>query len=1101
MRRIRLATFGPLAALLGGNCLGGDGPERVVAAQIADRSQLVGGPGALGDVGDFLLENDQIRLIIQGAGYSRGFGVFGGSLIDADLRRPRRRSDGDSRGGLGRDNFSEMFPALFLAAMAPDNVRAVDNPDGSASIIVSGGAGDFLKLAGTVNELLAPSDDLRFTTEYRLQPGVRWVEIRTTVRNVGGEAVRLPDPGIVDFLGEGITLELPVGDVLLFGAGNDVFAEQAGFDLRFTLEEKLKDPPGLPQLPGLVVPFLASRGDGVSYGFASGIQDPRISLTARAGYPDTEPDDLVVPFLASAFTGAFYGAAPRALASRADAFDVCDADCPGACVGGYCQVACEPNGAACAADAQCVAGVCDRSAFTFTKFFIVGDGDVASVRDAFHELRGDEVVQLGGRVLDAGTGAPEAGADVVVLDADGRPFNQHTTDGQGGFVGLYPPGRYAVRVLAEGRLPSEPFAVELGGPGGFVELQIPSPGFVTASIRTEAGEPMPGKCQLVAVHEASTATTVPGRAFLYDLSLGERVRPRDLVPDRSEDPSTRRYIEQTLLVGLEPITARVRPGRYTAVCSRGLEFELQERTIVVEAGKAASVDVRLRKAVDTCGLASGDFHLHAINSVDSFLGLEERVLQVAAEGVDLASSSDHNFVTDYTRAIASQGLNPWVQGMVGLEATTLEVGHFNGFPLAYDPGPITKGAFEWSGRTPASLFEDLRALGKYGPERTVIQVNHPRDTIQGYFNTYGYNPDTGRPEEGGSVLFSPMGPEFGIENFELAFDALEIVNGKRRDLSFTYRVPESLPPPPLPDDIPPAGEILRDDEGRVAFPGARDDWFTHLSLGRLYTATGNSDTHGLDEEPGVPRNFFPVSDDRPGAIDELEVVDALQNQRVVVSSGPIVSVEMEGAGDCRALERRNPPAECVGTGTTCSVRLARQRCRLGEMATGRSDGSLSLFVEVQAASWIQLDALTVWQDGAPVAELEGEVRGAHRFELAASADGWVVVEVGGSQSMFPVVTPLEIEPIQVADAVAAIGSGFGFDLNPFGNLRPKVVTPALPYAITNPIFVDGDGDARWAPPGLAGRYDGDPRRPPPHRAREDVPVLLRMFSLFGSHAH
>ncbi|MCB9648391.1 MAG: hypothetical protein H6730_17590 [Deltaproteobacteria bacterium] len=41
----------------------------VVAQQITSRAQLIGGPGPLGEVGDYLLANEQIRLIIQGEGY------------------------------------------------------------------------------------------------------------------------------------------------------------------------------------------------------------------------------------------------------------------------------------------------------------------------------------------------------------------------------------------------------------------------------------------------------------------------------------------------------------------------------------------------------------------------------------------------------------------------------------------------------------------------------------------------------------------------------------------------------------------------------------------------------------------------------------------------------------------------------------------------------------------------------------------------------------------------------------------------------------------------------------------------------------------------
>ena len=85
--------------------------QGVLAKRIEDRAELIGGPGALGEVGDYLLKNQEIRVIIQDKGFSRGFGVYGGSLIDADLVRPAEF--GSSAGGTGFDNFAELFPGLF----------------------------------------------------------------------------------------------------------------------------------------------------------------------------------------------------------------------------------------------------------------------------------------------------------------------------------------------------------------------------------------------------------------------------------------------------------------------------------------------------------------------------------------------------------------------------------------------------------------------------------------------------------------------------------------------------------------------------------------------------------------------------------------------------------------------------------------------------------------------------------------------------------------------------------------------------------------------------------------------------------------------------
>ena len=60
------------------------GVPQPTAFRVTDRAQLFGGgPRALGEVGDFMLTNDRVRVVIQNAGFSRGFWVYGGGIIDA----------------------------------------------------------------------------------------------------------------------------------------------------------------------------------------------------------------------------------------------------------------------------------------------------------------------------------------------------------------------------------------------------------------------------------------------------------------------------------------------------------------------------------------------------------------------------------------------------------------------------------------------------------------------------------------------------------------------------------------------------------------------------------------------------------------------------------------------------------------------------------------------------------------------------------------------------------------------------------------------------------------------------------------------------------
>ena len=89
---------------------------------------------------------------------------------------------------------------------------------------------------------------------------------------------------------------------------------------------------------------------------------------------------------------------------------------------------------------------------------------------------------------------------------------------------------------------------------------------------------------------------------------------------------------------------------------------------------------------------------------------------------------------------------------------------------------------------------------------------------------------------------------------------------KRFDLMNTFRVPDPLPPPPIPANPGPPGSIVRDDQGAVAFPGALEDWQHLLDTGHRITAMGNSDSHHLvDGEGGYPRNLIDLGHAWSGA--------------------------------------------------------------------------------------------------------------------------------------------------------------------------------------------------------------------------------------------
>ena len=1116
---LSLATIGGGVALTQSACPSEGKQTR--ALRITHRQQLIGGPRALGEVGDWLLENDQVRVIVQDQGFSRGFGVFGGSLIDADLVRPET-TPGDSSGGTGMDNFGEMFPAFFLEALEPNEVnnplyrncssdadcagenrcdtdaRAClvdgevppeklpaieiesDGSDGAAVLVVRGYGNDFLALTQFINETLLndPRENptLIFTTRYTLRPGQRYVEVSTTIQNAA-----FP-PAPLSFKGElvpGAQVPTPFGDVVLFGAGNHVFLpHEAGYDLRYRLEDEYASGRfELPALPGLHAEFIASKGPGVSYGIlAVPPEDPERNYVYqnRDQYEGGTDHSLMVPFIASAFTGVFQVTPPEELAAN-DGL---------------------PGG---------------DDEFTFKRYFIVGNGDVASISNVVYDILGDQTGTISGRLLEDGTGTPVIGADVIV-SAGATKVTQCTTDDSGRFTAKVRPGQYQLRSVAKGRAITAPSDVTVeAGATVRADLRIAQQATVVVSVVEPGVGRVPAKITLVGQYDASFAGQDP-RDHLYDLSMGEPIRYTDLEPDDANDPSTLRYIEDFTYTPNGSGTLTVRPGSYTVVVGRGPEYTRTEIPVVLEAGKTKAVAAEIRRVVDTTGYIAADMHLHSIFSLDSFADLDARITSYAGEGVEYAVATDHNYVVDYAPTIAELGLERFINSVVGLELTTIDRGHFNGFPLQLGSGTLdpegknaralpfgdlvsafgegssaphsstiasqTNGSFAWAGRDPDEIFTDLRALGEHDDsgalKSVVVQVNHPRDSILGYFEQYGLNAET-MEAQGVAGIFAPKvedHPEFRPERFSLDFDAIEVFNGKRFELLNSYRVPEGVTIDPASCCPVTPGEIFReygafgcdeevrdctctpadteaqvangscgavDENGQlrpVAFPGAFEDWLRLLASGKHVVGTANSDSHNPHkEEPGYPRTYLRSPTDNPLDVKTDDLRAAFASGDALMTNGPFVQVDVAGAG-------------------------------MGETATV-SAGPVTVNVNVQTAPWVKYQRIRLYTAASvePAAEQvlsEPESGGEYSFDVDVSADDFVIVEVSGGDNMFPSVFPNEIPPIQFTDVIGAIGGSFG--LGGSGNeLSPQLTFQTKPFALTNPVYLDVGGDG-WTPP-------------------------------------
>ncbi len=312
-------------------------------------------------------------------------------------------------------------------------------------------------------------------------------------------------------------------------------------------------------------------------------------------------------------------------------------------------------------------------------------------------------------------------------------------------------------------------------------------------------------------------------------------------------------------------------GRYVLFVTSGIERDAAQKTVDVRHGRDAVVDVRLPRVIDTPGWIAADLHLHQAPSVDADISLPQRVISIAAEGVEFAVATDHYVVTDLAPTVTwlrERGiLTRELQTLSGSEVSTLghRFGHFNVFPLR--PGTNVK----YLSTTPTELFADARKQSPGG----VVQVNHPRwDPAIGYFSYYGLDENTGVPLRDG---------------YDANFDTLEVYNGDdARDLKLVKQV--------------------------------FADWLHLLGRGHRYAATGSSDSHKLAFlDPGLPRTMIrhgaQADDDTDVRAPSASILAALKAGRAVVTSGPILDVSVDGMG---------PGQTARGVGKSAKVKVRVQ---------------------------------------------------------------------------------------------------------------------------------------------------------------------------------
>ncbi len=283
----------------------------------------------------------------------------------------------------------------------------------------------------------------------------------------------------------------------------------------------------------------------------------------------------------------------------------------------------------------------------------------------------------------------------------------------------------------------------------------------------------------------------------------------------------------------------VAAGKYRIVAGRGFEYSIDQAALELQPGDVRQVSLTIRREVPTQGYAACDPHSHTFtHSRHGDATIEERMITLAAEGVELSVAADHNIQIDYEPSAKALGVRQYFTPIVGNEVTT-DVGHFIVFPLLPGPASMDHRGQDW-----ASVFGEIFA----GDERRLVVLNHARDIHKG---------------------FRPFDPRHHIgiagerlDGQTLKANLMEVVN---------------------------SGTTQTD--GLQLF----HDWFGLLNRGVRITPVAASDSHDVGRHfIGQGRTYIRCDDAHPGKIDREQVYDSLRAGRVNVSYGLLADLTVNG---------------------------------------------------------------------------------------------------------------------------------------------------------------------------------------------------------------
>lgn len=295
-------------------------------------------------------------------------------------------------------------------------------------------------------------------------------------------------------------------------------------------------------------------------------------------------------------------------------------------------------------------------------------------------------------------------------------------------------------------------------------------------------------------------------------------------------------------------------------------------------------------------------------------------------------------------------------------------------------------------------------------------------TISGmiHYNTY---PQKYRPEEEGNGAISPLSEEvtplFEASRQKAPGIILQINHPRSGTLGYFNNYQLDLESAATVfENFNASFDILEIMNGPYFYSSnftAIEDWLHLLNRGYYFPLVASSDTHGIDRaEPGYSRTFVSYDGGETDSLDWNALSRAILKGQSFATNGPIVEFKVNN------------------------------KYTSGDTLTA-TDGRVDVSVKVWSAPWIAVDEVRLIVNGERriIFPVQTKKEVIQKFSLpplgiSLEEDSYIVVEILGKESLFPVLQR---------------SSRSGFSVN-----------ATLPYALTNPVFVDVDGNGKFDPP-------------------------------------